>query len=93
MISAVAPQNHNEGRSYLVTGACGGVGAAVTDMLASRGATVFAADSRQDNTTLGSPRRGWTPFCGDSSGGKRAEEESRHRTFRTGAEGVRKPLS
>ena len=34
-------------RAYLVTGACGGVGAAVTDMLASRGATVFAADSRR----------------------------------------------
>ena len=34
-------------RAYLVTGACGGVGAAVTDMLASRNAVVFAADSQR----------------------------------------------
>jgi NAD(P)-dependent dehydrogenase (short-subunit alcohol dehydrogenase family) len=32
------------GKTYLVTGACGGLGRAVTDALAGRGAVVFAAD-------------------------------------------------
>jgi NAD(P)-dependent dehydrogenase (short-subunit alcohol dehydrogenase family) len=32
-------------RTYLVTGACGGLGAAVTALLAARGAFVFAADA------------------------------------------------
>lgn len=32
-------------RAYLVTGACGGLGSAVTSALASRGAVVFAADA------------------------------------------------
>ena len=35
-------------RSFLVTGACGGLGSAVTAMLAARGAFVFAADADTD---------------------------------------------
>lgn len=38
-----------EQKSFLVTGACGGLGSAVTGMLADRGAVVFAADANRES--------------------------------------------
>ena len=52
-------------RTYLVTGACGGLGAAVTDVLVSRGATVFAADCRRAVLNRWPPSRSVRPLLMD----------------------------